>query len=368
MKTNLKYSTLAATILLTVFASCTKENPEIKPEEKPKSLFLKIDNGITPHSESGATSSGTKVGLSSGNIYFVNASGTIVKHYTLSSGKTEGININLKEIEGGTTIENLPGSITNVHVTGNTPDLPASGNISAVKAAIIQIQTQKDIELVNLYGHNTLIPPVAPATNYTCIIDLNPTLARIELADITAKGAITGFEVEGIFIDNYYNTASVDGTIDETNLKSNGSDATIFNNETAAYPIGLKNAIYDFYNPALTATDKVVKPKESNHVWGYNLFASEEGSTVPRIIIRLKNITTNNGTTIANPQFITVKGFVNGDAALKGIRSGEIYSIAAGSLSFDETQLTPVPNQNTIDVNVTINLAKWKVVNVTPEI
>lgn len=366
MKTNLKHAVFAA-MLLTGFASCTKENPEIETEGKSKNLFLKIEKGITTYSESSAVGSGTKVGFSSGNIYFTNASGTIVKHYTLSNDKTEGANINLQDIEAGTTIKDLPGSTTSVHIAGNTPNLPTSGNISAVKAAIIQIETQKNIESVNLYGQNTLIPPVAPETHYTCVIDLNPTVARIELADITAKGAITGFEVEGIFIDNYYSEAAVDGTINEDHLKNNGSVATDFFNGTTAYPAKLQQAIYDFYNPALAATSNVATLKDQK-VWGYNLFASAEGSTVPRIVIRLKNITTNNGTEIADPQFITVKGFVSGDAALQSFKSGEIYSIAAGALSFDETQLTPVPNQKTIDVKVSVRLADWKVVNVTPEI
>lgn len=366
MKTNLRHVMFAA-MLLTGLASCTKEDPEIETEGKSKNLFLRIDNGVTTYSESAPVGSGTKVGFSSGSIYFVNASGTIVKYYTLSNEKTEGANINLTDIEGGVTIKDLPGSTTGAHVIGNTPNLPTSGNIAAVKAALLQVETQKNIGTVNLYGENKLIPPVAPETYYTCVIDLKPTVARVELTDITAKGAITSFEVEGIFVDNYYSQASVDGTINADDLKSNGSIATEFFNETTAYPSKLQEAIYDFYNPALAPTNNVVALKDEK-VWGYNLFASAEGSAVPRIIIRLKNITTNNETTIESPQFITIKGFVSGETALQSFKSGEIYSIAAGALAFDETQLTPVPNQNTIDVKVSVRLADWKVVNVTPEI
>lgn len=368
MKAKIKYLTIAVAVLLSVFSGCTKEDSENEKETKSKSLFLKIDHGVATYSESPSVNTGTSVILSSGNLYFVNASGTIVRHYALTDKDSENNNINIKEIEKGKLLQDLPGSITHVYIAGNTPNLPTSGNIAAVKAAIIKVEAQKEMEAINLYGSNALKAPEAPDKPYTCTIELNPTLARVELADITARGAITSFEVEGIFIDNYHSQASVDGTLDVANLKSNGSDVSAFNNETSAYPTELNQAVYNFYTVALASENNIVKLKDEKKVWGYNLFASTAGSDVPRIVIRLKNIKTNNGTEIANPQFITIKGLVNGLEPITGIKPGEVYSIGAGALAFDETQLAPVPNQKTIDVNVSITLATWKTISVTPEI
>lgn len=372
MKKKFSYLALLAIVLLLGFSGCSNsEDTEPVDNANPKSVFLKLGKStVTPHSVSTPVSNGTDVVLQSGDLYFVNASGAILKHYTLTSSTTSATNINMTEAHNGASITNLPGNTEMVYVIGNTSGLPTSGNISTVQEVALQVESQDDIEDVNLYGSGLLVDSVSPATAYTCEVDLKPTVARIELTDITSNGVITDFKVDGIFIDNYFSQALVKGSVTGTDFVENGAVAAAFNDETSEYPAGLKPAIYDFYDPALSASTKVAKPAGTGTVWAYNLFASSTGSAVPRIIIRLSDIVTSDGSIYTAPQFITVKGFkaVSGGASLTSIESGKIYKIAAGALTFNDTDLSPIPNLSLIDIEVTVNLVSWTVVGVTPEL
>lgn len=209
MKKKFSYLTLSVIVLLLGFSSCSNgEDSESVDNAKPKSVFLKLGKSTaTTHSVSSPVANGADVVLQSGDLYFVNASGAILKHYTITSSTTSATNINMTEAHNGASITNLPGNTEMVYVIGNTSGLPTSGNISAVQEVVLQVESQDDIEDVNLYGSGLLVDPVSPATAYTCEVDLKPTVARIELTDITAAGVITDFKVEGIFVDNYFSQA-----------------------------------------------------------------------------------------------------------------------------------------------------------------
>lgn len=224
---------------------------------------------------------------------------------------------------------------------------------------------------MNLYGTNTLT--LVSGSNYSSAVTLKPTVARIELTNITSSGVITGFQVDGIFIDNYYSQGSVGGTVVGGNLVNNGSVAATFTDNSSAYPTAVKTSLYDYYTTGLAAVTKIAKPATAGNVWGYNLFGNTAGSgsgsfAVPRIIIRISNITTNDLSTYSSPQFITVKGLKSSGTSLTSLDAGKIYNIGAGALTFKETDLAPIPNVSAINVTVTVTLATWSVVAVTPEL
>lgn len=373
MKTNFKYVMLMAAALVMGFSSCGNEEETAGGQDNgtPKSLFLKISNGPATYAKGGVVADATTVTFTSGDLYFTDASGVIKKHYTITSGVTSATNINMATLtNAGETITNLPGDVTAVYVVGNTSGLPTAGNISAVKSQALQVTSQGTITNVNLYGEVTTLTSTGTNT-YSCIVNLAPTVARIELTDIKAGGVITGFKVAGIFVDNYYSQAAVNGTVVVGNLKDNGAVATAFNDNSTQYPTSLKTFVYDWYASGLAASGSplVAKPATAGDVWGYNLFATAAGSTVPRIIIRLTDITATSasGITYTDDQFITIKGLKNG-STLTTIEAGKVYNIGAGLFAFDETNLTPTPNLSTIDVEVKVTLATWSVVDVTPEL
>lgn len=374
MKTKFNYLALAVIALSLGFSNCSNnDNPDDGNDKESKSVFLKISGGkISTYAEGSPATDGATVGFSSGDIYFVNASGAILAHYALSSATTNLAtgNIKLDDIKAGQLISNLPGQVSSIHVFGNTSGLPTTGNISAVKATLKNVITQGALASVNLYGTTNTLTPTS-GNDYTASIDLKPTVARIELTDITSTGVITGFSVDGIFIDNYYYQAAVDGTVAGANLVNNISDATLFLDNSSVYPTARKTFVYDYFASGITATSQVAIPTVASSVWGYNLFANTAGSgsfAIPRIVIRLSNITTSDLSTYSNPQFITVKGLKEGTSSLTSIDAGKVYNIGAGALTFKESDLTPAPNMGAIDVTVTVTLAEWEVVSVTPEL
>jgi len=377
----IKYLSLViATLLLVGLSNCSNDNePAVDNPTETKSVFLKISNAPSSRAMGPAEEDGTEVEFISGNLYFTTVAGTILKHYSI--GEAAGDTYTVGNLKTGQAITDLPGNVTNVYVVGNTPDLSASGTISTVQEKTIDVASQvqtADGNVVNLYGTSTLSLKTAGGGSdgrdlYEADVTLNPTVARVQLADIKSGGAITAFTVDAIYIDNYYAQAQVGGEIIAP-LVDNGPNANLFDSSHATYAyIGdVVNAIHDVVNASAVDTDPIggfiLKP--ASGVWGYNLFAESAGSDVPRIIIKLSGVTAT-GMTFTDPQFITIKGFKD----VTKIEAGKVYTIgviddgpAYKEWEFTEENLSPIPNLKAIDVNVAVTLAKWVEVPVEPEL
>lgn len=370
-----------AVLLLSVgllVASCSSDEPAVENTGEGQSLVLRI----SPESQPGPYSTGPAQGaasvvLSSAGLYLTDANGVIVKYYTLTSAAsnyaTGGTNIKLDETQSGSgaTLTGLPATITGATLVGNTQGLAQTGNISAVRSQLLNVETQKAIASVHLYA-------AAPLTTVSGLqkkvdLTLKPIVSRIEIPDITASGIITGFTVDGIFIDGFYSKGQVDGTLAPANLAALSTSGTDFPASASAgttkYPLTVQDALYDLPGVAATGTPALAKPASAAQVWSYNLFSLATGSAVPTIVIRLTGITTSDPAVIySTPQYLTVKGFKSAGATLTALKAGEIYAITPGSLVFSETNISPTPNLEAIDVAVKVTLASWTVVAVTPDI
>lgn len=369
---NFKYAFLMAAAIVLGFSSCSNDEDGgiTGDNSNPKSVFLKIGQGPATYSESSAVVNGTAVGFSSGELFFTNGAGEILKHYTISSAATDAGNINMTDVKSGVSLKNLPGAISNVHVVGNVPStvtLSKTGNISVVKNTVLAVAGQSDINKVNLYGTSALVDKGTTSSEknneYTATIKLAPTVARIELAEIKGKDDIKSFKVAGVFADNFYKEASMEGKTAAA-LIDNGADAEIFKIPSTVYDGFANHTIYDWYETPFGDTGLVGKP--GSGIWSYNVFAETTGTAVPRIVIRLENVVTTQGD--QGTQFITIKGMKKDGVSLATIEAGKVYSIAAGELSFNEKDISEKPNQNLIDVEVKVTLATWEVVDITPEI
>jgi hypothetical protein len=84
-----------------------------------------------------------------------------------------------------------------------------------------------------------------------------------------------------------------------------------------------------------------------NFVWGFQVFAHNR-SSIPSIVIRLRDVTLICGTQKSNPQFVTINRFRQSrDKKLTGIDAGYVYQIA---IAFDENDISPDPNSNAMEV------------------
>lgn len=402
---------MAITLLMS-FSSCSNDDDSMEKNDNSgsKNIYLKISRGLATYAEGVSHYYDNRpieeiIKLNSGNLYFTNKDGNIKRHFFISSDVTSVTNINIATLMNkGVTIADIPGDVKKVYIVGNTSDLPTAGNISIVKEKVLKIQSQVDLSNVNLYGEADAIDTQTISDDtknklYKAEIALVPTVARIELPSIIANcKVITGFKVAGIFIDNYYSTANVDGTVVANILINNESNPAAFGGkiggigETAEYPATLNPAIYDWFKTPIEAelTDVysqslyLAKPTADNKVWVYNVFAAPKGSAVPRIIVRLTDITTDpkSGIEYKVDQYITVRGFTiprftrsstrandlesNNSHIVTMFEPGSIYHIL--SIDFDEKNLSPIPNLKPIDVQVSVKIASWERVDVTPQL
>lgn len=383
MKKNFKCLAFMAAALLVGFSSCSNDNDNAGGNldaKTPKNMKITIN--LPGTRTEGPAQGKTTASFTFGDLYLTDAAGTIKAHYDINSEsgtETIGNTIKLADLTKGVLLKNLPGDAIYVYLVGNTkvldtnnqPEkLPITGNISTVKALSLGIDSQVATEIngvltnnVNLYGETTAtnnngeLSEDGKTKLYKATITLAPTVARVELGSIKATGDIESFQVDGIFVDYYYPTASIDGTVDDATIAKH-NEVVNFMNTFAGYP----KSLYDWITKASDAN--VVAPTKDKEVWGYNVFASAAGSAVPRIIIRLSDVKAKTGK-YTGPQFITIKGLKENGTLLGKIKAGSVYSLAAG-LEFNEKDITVDPNTENIDVNVTVTVNPWNVVVVTP--
>lgn len=386
MKKNFKYLAIAAVASVNlIFTGCSNNEGLVNEDnQQPKNLFLKIENGSSTRTVSDPQTV-DPVEFNTGDLYFVAGNGDILQHYALTTTATNipAGEISLAAIKTGTTISNVPGYTKSVYILGNTPNAPTSGNISAVKALVVGVNSQKDLSEVNLYGSGSVsdAPKAGSPDVYTCTVEVKPTTARLEIPKLIAGGNITAYKVTGIFIDNYYSEVGAGSDVDPAKLVG-GSTArptstmiTDFVGNAGAYPAAL-DGLYDYETTSGAGigvpVSKVTTPfaAPSTQVWGYNVLAGtgvSELAKVPRIIIRLTGITGVNGVQSSETKFITVRGLMDRGNLLNNIEAGKVYSIDGG-ITFDDTNLDVSPNLNInpISVEVSVRLASWSIVSVTP--
>lgn len=363
---------VALTLILAIgFVGCQKEDADLGAA-KVVSLKILPPAGPATYAIDDAIADGTAVNFGSGHIYFTNADGVIMNYFAIDSDDAE----NLVDTHVQYTVSP---AVVKAYIVGNTaattssPNLAvaAGGNISAVEGAVLAIASQANVDEVNLWGTGALEAKDGSVEEFTCAITLTPTVARLEIAKLTATGNIASYEVSGIFVDRYFAAARVDGVVTDNNFDTDVE----FGGLNAGYYVdgaGIgahKNAtLYQWYTTAQADNGGVVVANESEatKVWSYQLFADPAvGGPVPKIIIRLNDVVVG-ATTLPNPQFITVKGLHDVDASedLAKIVQSNIYNIA--NIAFDETNLSPTPNLEDITVDVTVTLATWSVNEVTP--
>lgn len=264
-------------------------------------------------------------------------------------------------ISSGAYISDLPWSVVAVLIidTYDLEDVPESiDDLAYFKSAIDNpvLMGEGELEYVQ-------------ENKFTCEIDLVPLIARLEISDIQSTGNISSFTVDGIFMDHYYSQVSLSGQLDDADFVRNGANPKVFVYDTPAYPADNEDITYDWLTSG-GSVDRVVVPQSYYNVWGYNVLTGGSSCEPPRIILRLSDIEIEGEDPIEGPKFLTITGFKDkGNNPIDYFEAGKVYYIEPGKLVFDETYLTDFPNPDiSIDVEVTVTLPTWTVVDVEPEI
>ena len=312
----------------------------------------------------------------------------------------------------GVTIPTVPGDVRRVVIVGNYANinnLPGVGaHIDEVFARELDIISQWDALNVNLIGDRLLTNAgrqiTFPAINgneyqvwhaiYPNPVHLNPTVARFEVRGIRGGGDIQSFEVAGIFMDGFWSEARVGGDIiTATPIINGGADPTHFLGNAGIFSTDFGRGVHDWFDPVISGsigTSLTVRPAQipqgannpGNHhtVWSYQVFAEGYytpgvgGATppnapaattlAPRIVVRLNNVVLADNTSLGT-QFITVGRFNDVTSVAPGttppelthIRPSRIYRL--DYIEFDARRLSPYPNDNLIDVDITVSVDDW---------
>ena len=236
---------------------------------------------------------------------------------------------------GGQTITNLPGGITQVHFVGNTDiaglNIVRGTALTTLTDHLVTVGSQMMTvnnapapgqlgnNVVNVWGYTPTLTPAGTNTAtgnplFTATIALEPTVARVEIFNVTGNTAIAGFTLQGIFVDNFYTHGRVAGGGGLQHWRTLGDDpaASNFLATAPVYTPFLAGSVFDAPigiasgpvtttipgNAAPSILQRVSTPEvvaDVHNVWGYNLFANN--SRTPRIAIRLSGVTVNSTVT-----------------------------------------------------------------------
>lgn len=406
----MNFKTMAvATIAMTIgMASCTKEsvigNGDGIDNANPLNISIALTENVT-RAVAAPIGNQVAVNFSSGYVIFTNSIGIINKITEIVSGsypnspsaeeevaKIAGTKVWLEDMrtsDTGGEIRNVPAAATKVYIVGNLPDdvnAPVlSENISAVKDRVIKIATQSNdagsVTDVTLYGDGAPLVdlPSVPNAKYA-VVSVNAIASRIEIGKISYNGStgfVTGFQLDGIFVNHYYSQMSLSGrvstvltnniVVDNTTANavymsgsSSYADAALFNYEAGGIGYNVTPVSWQAANPDEPA---------DNNVWAYNVLAptSCDGINVaalaaPHIVIRLSGFATTGdtpGKVYPGTQYLTVKEFrkVGTNQVIERLAPGYIYYIT--NLTFNESNLTDIPEEETVTAYVEAVLMTW---------
>lgn len=418
---NFKNLFLVAVAALIGFSSCNDSitDPEVE-DNGTRTLAFTMHGAQTQTRQVGPqVEHGSQVEFLNGTLLLSDAGGNIVRFFTISdapstigtpangSPATNGQNINIGALTGGSPIflEQIPATVRRATLVGNSDvNVQIPGNIGAINSTVLNIHNQL-IEAgengVNLYATNQIsmidvTNPHDDHTTWSVALNLDPTLARLELTDMTIGGTnprdgfvsrLVSYDVTAIFLDGFYRTATISGatnSADWVNREATNQMAEWTAGSTW-FPTTSSEVLFDevnrsitVENPAEAAVITPSAPSITNPVWGYNVFAT---ATAPRLVIRLENVVLNvdvicenTGSIVGNEdielgtQFIVVSNFTqtNNGPAVSSFLPGNVYRIGAGSLWFDERNMVVDPNETEIDLRVEVTISQWNVIMIEP--
>lgn len=241
-------------------------------------------------------------------------------------------------------------------------------NISTVEGTLFSLENQT-IENAILYGSNTTafeLDSDAGANHYKTSVQIAPSVARIQIQKVSSKpvqgdaivaGDVKGFTLKGIYVDHYYQNATIAG---EGN--------TMIDIDWSTTP-SFSNWMCTEFTPATTAQLQGVNAEvvpEGHTYWDYAVAAGEAS----HVVLHLETVTRRNvldtEDITENDQYVEVLTFNKSGEPVTTFEPGTIYRIS--NIQFSTDNLTPQPGIEAKYVTATVEVLKWNVVDITPEL
>jgi hypothetical protein len=388
-----------------IFTSCITEKEVVDGDSR--NVTVRISNAGTKAIQAPGTAATLTATLSSGYIFLIAPNGGVVGTPTalsLGGGATDADG-------GGQVISGVPSS-SRVYIVGNiasdaagATELIACANFPAIQAYVSDVFANQGIlhtgaPLINDDGQPATITIVSP-TDATAGVNLTPAYARLELAGVTGGEytnptdsdnltRITGFEVVGVYVDEYYEEFTYGGSyptgasvfaqnqlittfagIGDTRVAAGDWPATGYVATPYAGPVATL--------PAAAAAD--AGGPAGARSWAYNVPAG----SIPRLIIAVTGVTYEEtfdatagtptwatGTDFSSTAtyYLTVTGYNTAPATplTTNFVRGNIYQVSASDMTFTTNDLHSTPNPVNVDLTVTVTIGDWVIVPLIPNL
>lgn len=364
--------------LCAVIASCTANEEEGLGINDSQTIVLRIGSAANTKAVETPGTSSDKATLTNGYMFFATNNGAIRRCYKLLESGTTNIaklEVSVTDItkQEGYTFDNVPGDVAKVYILANVPEsgettestIRSKTTLAGVKALNIQVTDQADFEKVTMDGEGNV---TGEGNKKEVTVNLQVFCSRLEIPSLTASGDITSFKVKGIYVSHFYKqvpltevVSSADGNLYKY-TSANAGDYTTTYKMLADVEASDGAGIGETSDKTVSAgTDKA---------WAYQFIpgASGSGREGIRVVIALSNITGSGS--YSGTQYLNIRGLVantNSDPnpTAMSLERGKIYNMGA-NLTFDEGDLSPVPNPDDISLTVKITVTPWGVETVKP--
>lgn len=241
-------------------------------------------------------------------------------------------------------------------------------NISTVEGTLFSLENQTIAGAI-LYGSNTTafeLDPDAGANHYKTSVQIAPSVARIQIAKVSSKpaqgdaivaGDVKGFTLKGIYVDHYYQNATIAG-----------AGNTMIDLDWSTTPLFTDYMCTEF-EPATAGTPSgnfVEVVPEGHTYWDYAVAAGEAS----HIVLHLETVTRRNvldtDDITENNQYVEVLTFNKSGDPVTNFEPGTIYRIS--NIQFSTDNLTPQPGIKAKYVTATVEVLQWNVEEITPEL
>ena len=367
-----------ATMALTLFASCKKD----EPKKEVSKMTIRIDQSALRSMEApvpGGTTTdfeSIKVIVNDGEVVEILDAAKITK-----ATSTDGYTFKVKNqptkvvVEAnGYVADPEIATLQGVATVDATYD-PATG-AEAQKAIF-----SKKIPLIGTAeGAAITLDPNTPAGSkdkvYIATVKPTPNVARVEVcgkivgqANAGGKNAFKNIDVEAVYMNNYLNKKA-----DAARYFTPSDGITAFATDPAT-------ALKAEMNDAIAA-DMKQKFEEKNVAAAYQIFPTKAGETeFDHIILKVKLqydlSVVNNRTQEFEEGYVTIVKYKNGADALTGFEAGKIYKLDLAELNAHfktddkgnpDTPVTPDPEHDGDNkLTVKVQTFTWEAVNITPD-
>lgn len=371
-----KFLFLSALVASMTLISCNKEeNRTEDPATSPKSVTISLANVVpATRSADSPITGGNKVELSNFQVFFTDGT-NLYKGQTIEGEEAVHYFTNLDEFNDencDAVFHFLPANVNKVVVIGNLGTENEATTYEGLKEELA-IDDQQDAEDLYLYDEVDLTTASsedeAGHPLYKADVTLEPRVSRIEVAsfkydavDADTPRKYESIEIDQIMLSNFYQaadsrTGEISGRVNRAkNAFNEGTIFEIFNDE----PDGWQNDVFsteeDAQLPVITLDNTgnyeytYTDPRPAYHFFPNATNISTDDH--PQLLVKLIGI--NGGT--KTPLYLATDVFnpaVTADVA-------KIYSV---NFVFKDGDL----DEPEKCVQVTVSVASWDVVPVTPE-